>query len=112
MVVVLIGRTRFQGWDHLIGIDGGGTGTRAKLLDVDGVLLGSGEAGPSALAQGLEQAWTHIGEAIARAFATADLALPPMRECAVGMGLSGVHSQARRDASPLDLTGPLRRSGT
>jgi len=82
----------------LIGIDGGGTGTRARLVGREGAVLGSGDAGPSALAQGLDQAWTHIQQAITRAFAAADLALPPMRDCAVGMGLSGVHSPARRDA--------------
>jgi glucosamine kinase len=82
----------------LIGIDGGGTGTRARLVGREGALLGTADAGPSALAQGLAQAWTNIGQAITRAFATADLALPPMSDCALGMGLSGVHSPARRDA--------------
>ncbi|MEY8690213.1 MAG: ATPase, partial [Leptothrix sp. (in: b-proteobacteria)] len=41
---------------YLIGLDGGGTGTRARLASPDGRVLGSGEAGPSALGQGVAQA--------------------------------------------------------
>jgi glucosamine kinase len=50
-----------------VGVDGGGTSTRALVADADGRILGRGEAGASALGQGAEQAWRHIGEAITRA---------------------------------------------
>ena len=50
-----------------VGIDGGGTSTRALVADASGQLLGRGESGASALNQGVSQAWRHIAEAIDRA---------------------------------------------
>ncbi|HSW04502.1 BadF/BadG/BcrA/BcrD ATPase family protein [Aquabacterium sp.] len=83
---------------HFIGIDGGGSGTRARIVAPDGSVLGSGDAGPSALGQGVEQAWDHVRLAIARCFAQAGLALPEPASCAVGLGLAGAHSPVRCDA--------------
>jgi glucosamine kinase len=81
---------------YLIGVDGGGTGTRVRLVDRAGHRLGQGEAGPSALAQGIEQAWSHIRQAIDNAFRSAGL--PPAAEvdCAVGLGLAGAEVPIRR----------------
>jgi glucosamine kinase len=79
---------------HLIGIDGGGTGTRARLAAADGRLLGSGDAGPSGLSQGMARAWTHVELAIARAFADAGLPQAAPAECALGLGLAGAHVPA------------------
>ena len=80
----------------LIGVDGGGTGTRVKLADLQGQVLGQGEAGPSALGQGAEQAWRHIQQAVQAAAVQAGLADLAPRDCAIGLGLSGagVPSQA------------------
>lgn len=83
---------------HFIGIDGGGSGTRARIVGPDGQLLGRGEAGPSALGQGIEQAWAHVQQAIHRAFASAGLPTAAPARCALGLGLAGAHSPARRDA--------------
>jgi glucosamine kinase len=77
-----------------VGVDGGGTSTRALVADADGRILGRGEAGASALGQGAEQAWRHIGEAIARA-AVQGLEL---RDCALGLGLSGTGVPAQLQA--------------
>ncbi|HEX2010900.1 MAG TPA: BadF/BadG/BcrA/BcrD ATPase family protein [Roseateles sp.] len=74
---------------YLIGVDGGGTGTRLRLADRGGRPLGQGEAGPSALGQGLEQAWRHIQQACVQACAQAGLAELDPSECAIGLGLSG-----------------------
>lgn len=68
-----------------VGIDGGGTSTRAVVADAEGRILGRGESGASALGQGAGQAWRHVAEAIARA-AVPGLAL---EDCALGLGLSG-----------------------
>ncbi|MCV2361681.1 ATPase [Paucibacter sp. TC2R-5] len=80
----------------LIGVDGGGTGTRVKLADLQGKVLGLGDAGPSALGQGAEQAWRHIQQAVEAAAAQAGLANLAPIDCAIGLGLSGagVPSQA------------------
>ena len=80
---------------YVIGVDGGGTGTRVRLADAQGRLLGQGEAGPSALGQGAEQAWRHIGQAVAAAAAQAGLDRLDPAQCAIGLGLSGVSIQAQ-----------------
>jgi glucosamine kinase len=68
-----------------VGIDGGGTSTRALVADASGQLLGRGESGASALNQGVAQAWLHIAEAVERA------GVPglQLQDCALGLGLSG-----------------------
>lgn len=68
-----------------VGIDGGGTSTRAAVADLQGRVLGRGEAGPSALGQGAEQAWRHIAQAIANAGVSG----LELQDCALGLGLSG-----------------------
>ena len=88
-----------MGPDHtkyLIGIDGGGTSTRAVVARLDGALLGRGQAGPSALGQGVPQAWRSIELAAQRAFTAAALPMPAWEACALGAGLSGVGNAAWR----------------
>jgi glucosamine kinase len=82
---------------HLVGIDGGGTGTRARLADAHGRVLATGRAGPSALGQGVAQAWRHIGQAVDAAFAAAGLPRAPEGDIALGLGLSGVERPMRRE---------------
>jgi glucosamine kinase len=72
-----------------IGVDGGGTGTRLRLAEAGGAEIGFGEAGPSALGQGVEQAWRHVLQALDQAFAAARIARPSLADCALGLGLSG-----------------------
>ncbi|MDT8999937.1 BadF/BadG/BcrA/BcrD ATPase family protein [Paucibacter sp. APW11] len=82
---------------YLVGVDGGGTGTRLRLSDLDGRLLGQGEAGPSALGQGVDQAWRHIEQALQQAAEQAGLAGPQglrHAECALAAGLSGANLPA------------------
>lgn len=81
-----------------IGVDGGGTGTRARLTDAQGLRLGQGEAGPSSLAQGVDQAWQNVALAVQRAFASAGLDTVPWADCALGLGLAGAHSPQRAQA--------------
>lgn len=84
--------------EYLIGVDGGGTGTRVTLADAGGAVLGQGQAGPSALGQGITQAWTHILQATAAAFAAAQRPAAVWSQCAMGAGLSGVHHRPWADA--------------
>ena len=83
---------------YFIGVDGGGSGTRVRVTDAAGTPVGAGEGGPSALGQGIEQAWQHVQAAIERAFAEAGLPQPHPAHCAIGLGLAGAHSPARCDA--------------
>ncbi len=78
-----------------IGIDGGGTGTRARLTHTDGRFLGEGHSGPSGLTQGIEQAWTHIRLAILDAIQCSELqglAAPVAANTALGLGLAGANN--------------------
>ena len=83
--------------EFLVGVDGGGTATRALVARRDGRVLGQGQAGPSALGQGIPAAWTQVTLAISNAFASANLPLPGWDCCAVGAGLSGVSNRPWRD---------------
>ncbi|MBW5808118.1 ATPase [Burkholderia sp. COPS] len=76
-----------------IGIDGGGTGTRAVLADRHGRELAQGRGGPSGLGLGIERAWVSIGAACAEAFTRAGLAFD-WPQCALGCGLAGVNNAA------------------
>ena len=83
--------------EFLLGVDGGGTSTRALLARRDARVIGQGQAGPSALGQGITQAWTQVELAIRQAFESARLPVPPWQRCALGAGLSGVSNRPWRD---------------
>jgi glucosamine kinase len=68
-------------------VDGGGTRTRARLTDASGQVLGEGEAGASALAQGAAQAWRHVIASVEAA--AAQVPGFELAGCALGLGLSG-----------------------
>jgi len=89
--------------EFLLAVDGGGTGTRVIVARPDGSLLARGEAGPSALGQGISAAWVQIQKAIAAGFSQAGLAQPEWQRCAMAAGLSGVHNFQQRDAFLAEL---------
>ncbi|MES2585234.1 MAG: BadF/BadG/BcrA/BcrD ATPase family protein [Pseudomonadota bacterium] len=78
---------------YLLGVDGGGTGTRVLLATRGGAVMAQASAGPSALGQGVAAAWRNILAAVHQAFALAELPVPDWSQCALGAGLSGVHHQ-------------------
>ncbi len=72
----------------IIGIDGGGTRTRAQLANIEGRVLGAGERGASnPMVRGIQAAERELDAAIAQAFAQANL--PRARVVALVMGLGG-----------------------
>ena len=75
---------------YLIGVDGGGTGTRVAVAQPDGTVLAHGLAGPSALGQGIGPAWHNIIQAIEAAFKSIARPVPAWSVCAMGAGLSGI----------------------
>ncbi|MGQ3053552.1 MAG: BadF/BadG/BcrA/BcrD ATPase family protein [Roseateles sp.] len=77
-----------------VGIDGGGTSTRAVVANAQGHIVGRGEAGASALGQGADQAWRHVAEAVGGA------GVPglELKDCALGLGLSGTGVPAQLKA--------------
>ena len=72
----------------LLGIDGGGTGTRVILGDAEGRVLAQASSGPSGLGLGVERAWESIEAGCASAFAAAGLTYDRSR-CVLGCGLAG-----------------------
>lgn len=78
---------------YFIGVDGGGTGTRVRVLDEHRTVIAEAKGTSSALAQGRQEAWKTILSTISRAFSDSGLEVPQLSECAIGMGLSGVNNQ-------------------
>src|SRR5258708_29030115 len=77
-------------YPYLIGVDGGGSGTRVVLADANGVELARATGGPSGLGLGVERAWEAIAAVCSRAFDAAGLPFD-WRACALGCGLAGVN---------------------
>ena len=80
----------------VIGVDGGGTRTRARLANARGETLGNGEAGLSnPNASGFDAAENEISSAVDRAFQ--DAQMQRQRAAAVCLGISGVDRPGERD---------------
>ena len=82
--------------DYLIGVDGGGTGTRVRLarFSTHGFSeLAQGTSGPSGLGLGIARAWASVQDAVALAFIAAAIEQPPLDRIAIGLGLAGVHDR-------------------
>jgi len=95
----------------VVGVDAGGTRTRAICISVDGRVWGSGVAGPANHVTGpLSQARRSIGEAIAcaTAFAGAGRPLPVIAVCIGSAGLE--HAGEEREGRSL-LDDQLVRAG-
>jgi len=80
-------------YEYLIGVDGGGTGTRVRVARADGSILSRGAGGPSGLINGRDKAWESVMEAVKAAFSSVDIPLPPLGSMAIGLGLAGVHNK-------------------
>jgi glucosamine kinase len=81
-----------------VGVDGGGTGCRARIEDAAGCALGTGIAGPAALRLGVDRALVEVEKACRGALAEAGLdagALGSMHAAVglAGIGRKGVHEQ-------------------
>ena len=77
---------------YFVGVDGGGTGTRVLLVDLSGIEIGRGHAGPSGLMHGAQSAWQSILAAVQCAFDDAQLPMPALSQIAIGCGLAGVNN--------------------
>jgi glucosamine kinase len=74
-----------------IGIDAGGTHTRAKLVSGDGKVLGIGEAGAANTPFGLERALRAVKEACAQAMVKAGLTEGDLSSIDAGLGMAGLN---------------------
>jgi glucosamine kinase len=73
-----------------IGVDGGGTGCRARIEDEGGRVLGTGIAGAAALRFGIDRSMAAVETACRGALAEAGLPETALAEMIAGIGLAGV----------------------
>src|SRR4029078_9786150 len=73
-----------------VGVDGGGTGCRARLEDAEGRLLGTGIAGPATLRIGVDPALAEVIKACRAAVEKAGLAAEALGSAHAAIGLAGV----------------------
>jgi glucosamine kinase len=73
-----------------VGVDGGGTGCRARIEDAQGSLLGTGIAGPAALRIGVDRALVEVEKACRAALEEAGLGSNVLGSVYAAVGLAGV----------------------
>jgi len=74
----------------LVGVDGGGTGCRARIADAEGCVLGTGIAGPAAVRLGIDRSLAAVESACRAAVAEAGLQPDALAEMDAGVGLAGI----------------------
>ncbi len=72
------------------GVDGGGTGCRARIQDAEGRLLGTGIAGPAALRVGIDRSLAEVVKACRAALEEAGLGAEVLGSVHAAVGLAGV----------------------
>jgi glucosamine kinase len=73
-----------------LGVDGGGTGCRARIVDAQGNLLGTGIAGPAALRIGVSRALIEVEKACRGALDEAGLGASALGSVHAAVGLAGI----------------------
>jgi glucosamine kinase len=89
---------------YLLGIDGGGTGCRARLTDHQGSVLGEGSAGPANLTLGIDIAVQSLIAATHEALAQAGLPPEILAQTHAGLGMAAGNVPRHRaalEATPL-----------
>ncbi|WP_245884294.1 BadF/BadG/BcrA/BcrD ATPase family protein [Hartmannibacter diazotrophicus] len=77
---------------YFLGVDGGGTGCRARLTDTAGRVLGLGSGGPANLTAGVAPVIASVLGAARDAFEAAGLGAEAMEATAAGLGLAGANA--------------------
>lgn len=81
----------------ILAIDGGGTGTRVRLLSAQGKQLASATSGPSSLTLGIAQAWSNIQAATCEAYAKTNQDLTTNPPALLACGLAGIGNPVREE---------------
>ncbi len=81
-----------------LGVDGGGTGCRARIEDVEGNVLGIGLAGPAATRFGIDASWNAIETAFRGAIKEAGLDQVQIASVRAGVGVAGLNRQGAKAA--------------
>ncbi|RWE42444.1 MAG: N-acetylglucosamine kinase [Mesorhizobium sp.] len=83
---------------YFLGVDGGGTGCRARLEDAQGMVLGQGLSGPATTRLGIEAAWASIAKAFGAAIEEAGFAPAETARIHAGIGLAGIGRKGALEA--------------
>jgi glucosamine kinase len=81
-----------------IGVDGGGTGCRARIRDAGGRLIGEGQGGPANARLGTAVAMGSVVQAAKAAAASGGIAEAALSRASVFMGLAGAIDESRQKA--------------
>ncbi len=73
-----------------VGVDGGGTGCRARIEDAKGCVLGTGIAGPATLRLGVDRALAEVEKACRAALDEAELGSSGLGSMHAAVGLAGI----------------------
>ncbi|GLS29075.1 glucosamine kinase [Mesorhizobium albiziae] len=87
-----------SGSHFYLGVDGGGTGCRARIEDGEGTLLGQGLSGPATTRLGIDEAWASISRAFGAAVGEAGLGASELARTHVGIGLAGIGRKGAMEA--------------
>lgn len=77
--------------EYYLGIDAGGTHTRARLVTADGAVVGTGEAGPGNTRIGLPEALGAVEHAYLEALDQAGLDPSHLESVRAGLGIAGLN---------------------
>ena len=82
---------------YFLGIDAGGSHCRSRLTDADGVILGTGEAGPANTRIGIDRLRAVLNDVAAQAISAAGLDEHQVGEIHAGMGIAGITRAGMRE---------------
>jgi glucosamine kinase len=82
----------------LLGVDGGGTGCRARIETHSGEVLGQGLSGPATTRLGVDKAWASVMTAVEAALAEAGIADHARGSIRAGIGLAGIGRKGALEA--------------
>jgi glucosamine kinase len=83
---------------YFLGVDGGGTGCRARIEDEAGTVLGQGLSGPATTRLGIDEAWTSIARAYNAAIEEAGFGTVEIAKIQAGIGLAGIGRKGALEA--------------
>jgi glucosamine kinase len=81
-----------------LGVDGGGTGCRARIETAQGTIVGAGVSGPATTRLGIDKAWASVETAFNGAIEEAGLNAEVVRTIHAGVGLAGVGRKGALEA--------------
>ncbi|MRX34935.1 N-acetylglucosamine kinase [Aminobacter sp. MDW-2] len=81
-----------------LGVDGGGTGCRARIVDATGDVLGQGLSGPATTRLGIDVAWASIARAYGAAVEEAGFGAAELARTLAGIGLAGIGRKGALEA--------------